>query len=249
MRNNAVQFRGKKQVVNAYVANDMAAWSLWATKDDLTFAYEGDRDGIDVEEGADYLAQCIDALKAGGSEASYKLKVYDDWTPGAKITPKTVPSRSFNFGLYEAEEGTPYEKRQSGVVGRLEERMDKMQDALMGKLLDKLDEEEEPVAAAPANGGIGSMLNGLLDMPEIRNAIAVRVAGFISSIMPAKKNPAQVAGIDAAPVQIDPEQYKKLEQAIPMLAQVDPLLGDHLLALAQMAHNSPSKYSMALSFL
>lgn len=252
MRTNTVTFRGKQQVLDAYVANDMAAWSLWASKEDMPFAYEGYEDGISVEEGADYLAQCIDKLKKGGSEASYQLKVYDNWEPGAKLTMKSVPSRSFRFGLWELEggEGSPYDKRTSGLIGRLEERLDQIQGAFMGKILEKIDQDDKREEDEPKKSGIAGVVEGLWSVPEIQTAVVGKILGWVSSVVPMKK-PAAVAGVidTGQAVEIAPDQYKKLEQAIPLLARVDPLLGDHLLALARMAHNEPGKYKMALSFL
>jgi hypothetical protein len=258
MRNNAVQFRGIDAVVRAYVNNDMAAWSIWATKDDLMCAYEGDEDGICIQDGANMLRECLAELKKSGSEASYKLKVYYNWTAGELIKPKSVADRSFNFTTYTGDEETAYESRTGKVMGKLEERFDKLQADLMGRLLDKIDnddkdQEQEDKPGAAISGMLSGVLGTILEMPEVKAAIASKAIGLFNKIIPMnnQRNPAQVAGVadQQEPVTISPDQYGKVEKAVPMLAQVDPLIGDHLLSLAMMATNDPGKYKMALNFL
>jgi hypothetical protein len=246
MRNSAVQFRGPKQVVEAYIVNDMPGWSIWPTARDLSFAYEGN----DISEGATLLRQLINRLREGGSEAAYTLKVYDDVKKGAKITTVTPASRSFQFGLYEMEgDDTPYQKRQNSTVGAIERRFQEMQDQFMSKVLKKMDEDDKAAAEPEKPQGLAGMLHGVLDLPGVKEALAAKVMGWLSSVIPVKPAPAQVAGIEGELPKVSPDQYAKLEEAINILATCDPEIGDHLLALALMARDNPKKYKMALTFL
>ena len=250
MRSSAVQFRGPKQVVEAYMVNDMAGWSIWPTARDMMFAYEGG----DMDEGASLLRQTITRLREGGSEAAYTLKVYDDLKKNTKITTATPASRSFQFGLYELEgDDTPYQKRQLSTMGALERRFEVMQDQFMTKVLRKMDEDEKREAEPEKPGGLAGILNGFLDHPGVKEALISKVMGWVGNLMAPgspRPVPAQVAGLEGeSPAVVSPEQYKKLEQAISILAKADPEIGDHLLSLALIARDNPKKYAMALTFL
>lgn len=249
MRTQAVQFRGKKQVIDAYEANEMPAWSVWCGPQNLMFAYEGNDSG----EGAELLGQVLDKLKQGGSEAAYTLKVYDELPKGRKISTVTPASRSFNFGIFDLNgQDTPYHQRQMSTVGILERRFNDMQETMMKELLSELDERRKKKEEPEKEGGVMGMINGLLDQPAIQQAIAGKIMSWFGMGPVIGQAPAQVAGIDQGDPEmsrITPEEYAKLEEAIQILAQHDKKIGTHLLGLAHIARDSPAKYKMALTFL
>lgn len=245
----AVQFRGKRQVVDAYEANDMAPWSVWCGPQNLMFAYEGN----DIGEGKEFLTQTLDKLKSGGSEAAYTLKVYDDQKKGSKISTVTPASRSFNFGVFDQDgEDTPYHKRQMSTMGALENRFNQMQDKWMQEMIELMDEKKKEKEAPEPVGGIAGLINGLLDTPGVKEALAAKVIGLFGMGPAIGQAPAQVAGIqqgDPEMARISPQEYQLLEQAIAILATHDKKIGTHLMGLAVIARDSPAKYKMALTFL
>ncbi len=242
MRSSAVQFRGANKVAKAYLANDVAPWSIWNGPDQLIFKYEGQ----DIEAGVKLLREGIQMLKDGGGEAVYTIRVYENLAKGTQITNKTPYSGSFNFALYDPAEGelTPYQNRQATLRDEYEERI--------AGLEKKVKEQEEAVPEEPQ--GIAGFFNGILDMPQVQQAIAGHVVNILSKIIPMKtNNAAQVSGIPDEATNneetLSPDQIAKVEKAIDLLALKDPKVGDHLLAVAKIAHESPAKYKAMILML
>ena len=246
MKSSSVQFRGVKQVVKAYEQNDMAPWSLWWSPRDLMAKYEGNS----MQEGEAQLQAALSLLSEGGSEATYTLKVYEALPKGTKINSATPYSGSFNFGLfnYNEENGaSPYQKRQTAVLGAIDERFQELQDKYLGKIIAKMDEDDNREHDEP-QGGVMGVIGSLLENPSIQQALIAKISGWLGLAMPQLTHPAQVAGVDGQ-VQLSPDQYAKLEEAVQILAACDPEIGDHMLGLAKIARDNPSKYKMALTFL
>jgi hypothetical protein len=247
MRSSSVQFRGVKQVLNAYVQNDMPGWSLWWSPRDLMAKYEGGS----MQEGKDQLEAALNLLTEGGSEASYMLRVYEDLPKGQKINSATPYSGSFNFGLFDYQGGrsvgdmSPYQQRQSAVMGQIDARFQELQDKYLGKIIAKMEEDDKEEDEKPS--GIMGVIGSLLENPSVQQALMAKLSGWLGSpsMLPA---PAQVAGVGEGP-KISQEQYDKLAEAVNILAGCDPLIGDHLLELAKIARDNPKKYKMALTFL
>lgn len=250
MRSNTVSFRGVKQVLDAYTMQDMSAWSIWNGKD-LMFAYEGDS----VTQGGNELRQTLDALREGGSQASYSLKVYEDLPKKAKITSSTPYSRALSFSVFALDgDDNPYQARQNTVIGALEARFTAMQEDMMGRMLKRMDEDDKKKEEVIVEkSGIGALLNGLLEMPEIKQAIAMGAVSLMSKIMPMNKGalPAKVAGTSQGETVsvLNDDQVGKVQRAIDILCTKDPALGDHLLKVAELATNSPNKYKMFTGML
>jgi hypothetical protein len=245
MRASAVQFRGIDQVIDAYEQNDMPSWSIWPSKEDMTFAYVTD----DTGDGANMLRACLEKLRNGQTEGIYKLKVYDDLDPDAKLNSKTPASRSFNFSLWGSDEENPTGKRNTGIMGRMEARLVQMQDEMVGAILDKIDREEEEERQPEKVGGVMGFLNGVFEMPGVKEWIGAAAVSLASKIVPMNNRqpaPAQVAGVGGA---TSGSQVDRAKAAVEVLASVDPMVGDHMEKLARMAVEEPGKYKMALSFL
>mgnify|MGYP003622934570 CR=1 FL=1 len=248
MKNNAVQFRGIRQVKRAYEANDIAAWSMWQGPD-LLFKYPTkpcDDDELSMDEGGDLIGQAMEMLKEGGSEANYTLRVYSRLN-GKDIDSKTPYSNSFKFGLFDFnEEQSPYQHRATQTIGALQKRMDEMQGQILDKLMAHLDgdDEEEPAKV----GGVEGFLGSLLDNPQVQQMIMQKVSQWVNGFM-APAQPAAVAGIESGvetgtPVKgaLSDDQIQKVNDAIQILAQCDPKLGDNLMKVAAIARDSPMKY-------
>lgn len=236
MRGQPIPINGAAQVLAAYKANDIGPWAIFAGKE-MFLA----NDDVNVETGASMLAEALDLLGAGGSEGTYILRVYD--TNGEKITYKTDPCRGFPFKLYE-EQGSPYQRNQK-VITEQAARIERLEAALLEAKED--DEEEE--------GGVMGMINGLIAQPQIQQAIVAGIANAMSGLpaiigkffnMNNGQQPGRVAGIN---VGLSAAQQDKVEDALELLSQRDPQLGDHLFAIAQIAVNNPAQYNMLLGML
>lgn len=242
MSASAVQFRGTESTVNAYGLNKTPAWAL-KNGNQLLFSYAG----VSMDEGADELREFLELLEKGGSEAKYTLCVYELKT-GEKILSNTPYYRSFNFSLFDPTTSpSPYYQARNGMVTKVDERMAVMEKQ-MAFLIEKMTEEqEEPKQVS----GIGAMLNGLMEIPEFQQAIVGRVIGLFDKIIPMGKKeiPGRVAGTEPTGSILPAEQVEKVNQALAVLCTKDEKLGDHLLAVANLAQNNPVKYKMALAML
>ena len=242
MRSNTVAFRGSKQVVEAYEANDIAPWAICCGKD-IMFAYEG----VSIEEGGSMLMEILKRMQAGSSSAGYMLRTYE-LDGKAKILSNTPYSRSFTFKLYdEDEEYSPFEagrrhyrKEADGQIKALQEQID-----LLKKQQEDLDEEEEKPE------GIAGVIQGIFNDPTMKPIIMQAIAGVVSKIVPMRGNPAAVAGIPVEQVVsvLEPGQPEKVQQAVNVLCSKDPKLGDHLLKLAGIAVNNPGQFTMLIGML
>lgn len=235
--NAAVLFYGVEQVTEAYEANGIAPWAIFCGKE-LMFANEDQN----IHEGKVQLEATLKMIEKGGTTAAFLLRVYK-LKPGEEITYKTDPIRGFPFKVFERE-ANAYVTRP-----RLEEENARFEriEAALEELIQARTQPTEEI------GGIGAFLKPILELPEIRQAIAMKAVGFINNLFPMNTNrqqPAQVAGGDV-PGQslLNPDQVEKVQRAIHILCTKDAQLGDHLLKLAEIATNDPGKYAMALKFL
>jgi hypothetical protein len=258
MRSSAVMFRGVKSTLKAYASNEVPAWSLWNGPKQLLFSFNG----TDLIEGEAALKQALELLQEGGTTAALMLAVYDDLKDGEKIKNTTPYDNSFNFCLWDDEQGeqSPYRYRGNKEI---EDRMKAMED-----ILKKLSEEPEEDEGAEKIGGIQGILAGFLEVPEVKQALAGKLVQFIDKITGMDKSK-QIAGIpgEGNRISIDldqaienekfsqawnqfpVDQQLKVSKALRVLMASDPKIGDHLLMLATMARDNPKRYEMALTFL
>jgi hypothetical protein len=96
---HTVQFKGKKQVLQAFEETEVTNWSLWQGKQMIT-CYEGN----DESEGRNKLETWLDLFQ-NGTDASYTLKFYRDFKE--EILPSTKESSSWNFKLSSPDQLAP----------------------------------------------------------------------------------------------------------------------------------------------
>lgn len=249
MKSNAIQFWGEDQVVGAYEMNEMAPWSMWNGQA-MMFVYDGD----DINEGAQILAQTMEMLRKGGSSACFTLKVYEDLPPGGKIKSKTDYSRSFNFSVFDSANATTgYQQKQNTVIGALESRFNELQTSMLERIYEKMDAEDEEEKHPPKEGGVIGMVSGLLDNPQFQEMAISKLSQLIGNWM-GSSSPGAIAGIEQPQREqgenlLTEEQAGKVDQAIDILCRYDPLLGDNLLKVAQIARENQGKYKMLTGML
>jgi hypothetical protein len=244
-------FRGSGQVLNAYAANDMPSWAICNGKS-IMFASEE----TDMTEGEASLREALEMLKKGGSKAIFELRVYE-LEGKMKILSNTPSARGIPFSLFDDEEDlAPYDQRRRGYMREVEERIlaqDQKIQALQAQLAAEEDDDDD-------RSPVDRFVAGIVEDPMAKQIILGALQGIVSKIIPMRTaGPAAVAGIGQgrapAPEQnqlvsvLEPGQPEKVQQAVDVLCTQDPKLGDHLLAVAQIALNDKGKYNFLIGLL
>lgn len=223
----SVHFKGIDNVLNAYEARKVPAWSLWQGSQFL-FKYEG----TDISEGANALNEILDRL-AESSNAIYTLKVYEELT-GGKIKDKTPHDGSFNFKLnLDGQEITTNQystlRNQNAILEKLE--------ALEQRMNEREEEgEEEPQSKL---GLIGEILND----PGISQIVQPLIAKFFGLGTATPQMPMRsISGISD-------DDRSTLNEALKILEKADPKLPEHLMKLAQLSQESPDSFKFLLNTL
>jgi hypothetical protein len=229
-----VLFHGKDQVLQAYELNDVAPWGIWSGKE-LVTAYDAD----DVTCGVGMLSDALDMLASGGSEGVLILRVYDPTTAAKGINYATPALRGFTFKLH-GDSGQPWQSSKQMIVD-LQKRNALLEQALLERAAEDDEDEEDE------EGGIVGAIKGILTNPEQMRSIIGTVTQIVGIFKGMRgQQPAQVSGV-AQP--FSPDQQQKTDAAIDILEGVDPLLGDHLQAIAKIAVEDPQKYAFLISML
>lgn len=236
------QFRGTEAALQAYESNDIAPWALFQGREILC-NYKGES----MTDGSSKLGAFLEMLKVGSSKTTYQLRVYEDHPKS--INNNTPYNFSFRFKLLDDEE---YDA--SPVAGNYKAMMGKI-DAIEKRLADRDDDQEEDKPA-----GIQGMIAGIINRPEIQQAMMERVIGFINMIMP-NRGPAAIAGVPGTGGELTPDQIaaaynsmpadqkKKMDTAIGILVTQDPEVGNNLLKIAMILKENPKKYQTFAAML
>lgn len=234
----SVLFRGRDQVLRAYEMNDIGPWAIWLGKE-MVAADESK----DVTDGLPMLDQALELLGKGGSESVFVLRVYEPGTK--KLNYTTPPSRGFPFRLYD-EGASPFQSNQR-MINDQQAEIARLQAALYEKNQEPDEEEEKEEKEV---GFIGQLLKD----PDMKRELMMGirylahecVAGIKNKLGMAKQ-PATMAGVPGGPP--SQEQIDKINAALDILEAADPLLGDHLLAIARIAKDNPGQYNMLITML
>jgi hypothetical protein len=240
-----IQFKGIKKAIEAYENMGLPPWSLWCGKA-MNLSYDGD----DIEEGKTRLNKYLEMCEQE-SVATYTLCVYESLPKKTKITNATPYHASFNFKLTEGDYPSRsimrMNERDEQLLGRIADLEKKIGD-LVALQNEERDEPEEM-------GGIAGVLSGLLDMPEIKQALAGKVVSLLDrfNLFPMNANnpnppgPQQIGKV--AGVEPSPDQVDQINRALQVLIQYDPELGEHLEMLADIAKKDRKKFTNLLSML
>jgi hypothetical protein len=238
----SIQFRGVEAVVEAYRMNGVGPFAVWCGK--IILYSSEDLDADDVDAGAAELLAWLKLMERGGTEGKYMLATYK-LKDGEEIDTGTKIFRGFHFSLWTVDGAMqPYTRLKNDRLDELCDRMEALEQRHIDRALE-IEEEDQGVM-----GKVGKVLNGLLDSPQIKDAIG---AFLISKVMPMSKL-GKVAGLDtASPAKqktvLDEEQAAKAQAAINVLATQDPKLGDHLQGIAKIAVENPTQYNWLVSML
>jgi hypothetical protein len=266
---SSVQIFGRDATVKAFRNTDCINWSLLQGKQ-LLFKYEGS----DQSEGGNQLDALLKMIAdSSGSDAVYTLRWYErDDIPepkqgkvqkAAKQVPKykiyldTPFDGSVNFKLFN-QEGEGGRHTTFNDLTDLKKQVADTQMLLQQLIKDRNQEDSETEKVS----GITGFINGLMDVPEIKQAIAGKVIQLFNGVtskvgdmisgshqVPAKIAGPQPGDLPAQPIHMPQEQIDKLNSALVILANCDPQLPDHLYKLAMIAKNDQATYDTLLGML
>jgi hypothetical protein len=242
----AVQFRGISDAVNAFENYGAPAWALFVGTQFLQ-KYNGG----DMEEGKELLKKFLESFdQRSANTTTYTLMVYDDLPKNAAIKSNTPYSGSFNFRLQDDLE----EYRQGRTANGLDARIAGIENKL-DAVLNPPEEQEEPEELT-GKDKFFDVLGKIIEHPQIQTMLAGKLAGIIEGASDKiagmfKTSPANFrpAGIGSTGTGQDQGENEKLNEALQILAGVDPDLGTHLLKLARVAQSDPAKYKNLVGML
>lgn len=251
----AISFRGIEATVEAYELNRIGPWAVLSQGKILCSSCDVTDD--DIDQGAEQLECFLEMMKKHGSQAVYELQVYRLGPTSVEINSKTPYSRSIPFSLFENE--TPGvsngESRMLSMLTEMQTEIRVLKEQVAAR--EVTEDDEETQEDGTLMGKIGSMAMGILERPDVQQAIAIGALNFVKKFVPGMNRMAdqqeegrRVAGVQTGYVNLlDQDQINKVHAAITRLSAKDAKLGDHLEKLADIAETQPGKYSMALNFL
>ena len=265
----SVQIFGRTAAIKAFRNTQCMNWSLLQGRQ-LLFKYEGG----DLNEGGNQLDELLKMIaESSGSDAVYTLRWYErdeppekKPKPGAKQVARVLPKMkiyestpfdgSFNFKLFGDESSGHSNSARYNEVQAMKQEMAEIKTMFQEfvKKANQDDADDEGKAS-----GIAGFLNGMLEVPEIKAAIAGKVVqlfngvtGKIGSMLdPSHQLPAKIAGPEPAvqPIQMSQADVDKLNSALTILAKADPDLPDHLTKLSSIARDNPAMYNSLIGML
>lgn len=216
-----IQFYGKDSVLKFFDMQSSDAWGVFQGSELLHSA-----------TGRDDLENYLDMLSGGGTEATYKLRMYPD---GTKPTRNADYSGSCQFRLNqvgaraEAMNGPQRYGDGGGVYMKLQNRIDEMIAKKLGKILEDDDDEKDDDDTEDGPVTVGGMVNTFLaslaknpsQIPALIGAIKEMwngtPAGAPPPVVPMQyqQRPAASVGTTAAPAVNKPVEKVKLEAKNP----------------------------------
>jgi hypothetical protein len=255
----AVQLRGTPQILAAFDRIEIPTWALFYENKCLFKCV-----GESMSDSKATLEGFLKQLERSNTTAMYDLRFYEDLKDKKKIKAGLDPDYSYNVMLFDAEEyPSPGTVTRREGYAQILQRMDEFEarQAIRAKEEEEAEEEDEPEAVSGVSSILG-FFNRLLDNPEVQNKLGQVFSGWIDNLvkpsnsLPMNNTPREIGAIGSAgstqPAEqpmITKEQADKIQAAITILAGVDPELGDHLEAIAQIAQKKPAQYRSLITML
>jgi hypothetical protein len=150
---------------------------------------------------------------------------------------KTEVLNSITFQLNKAQSVMPYQSMGGYSPGLMEEIRAMRSELAAIKMKQDIEEDDEEDEPEDEN-----FLAGFMKNPQVQTMILSQ----LSSLFQPQQKITHVAGIMD---QSESEQDDKIDEAIERLKKHDPLLGDDLLRLCEIAENDPMQWKMLLKML
>ena len=242
---NKAFLTGTNKVLEYYDSNAKTPyWSVTDAKNVIIFQHTDD----DMHESRQKLEDNLLAAEAAGMTATLTLRFHPKKPKDGYFDNKAPVMQATYFRPCEFEM-QPYNNN-NNIAGNamlaqqlaaIESRLNAMQMKMEAEEDEEEEEEEED--------GMG-FLSGLMGNPAIKQMFMNVVANLVTPNKQA--NVTQVAGIDQPETETEEEyteQDAKIDEAIERLKVHDPILGDDLLKLCQIAESDPNQFKMLLKML
>jgi hypothetical protein len=243
-----VQFRSIDDVMEAYLNREVAPWAIFAGTQ-FMFSYSGDS----LEQGRADLEAILKKLEDNQSAAIYTLCIYEDLGKNGKIKSNTPNDGSFNFRLHE--HTTNYIP---GVAGGRFGLMQQDNKVLIDEIralrmeVQKIKEQQdtEIVEDDEPEDDIMGKIGRIIENPALQPLITGIIGKITELLTPKSQLPGtdenilrKVSGIPGS------EKDLKISEAVEILAETVPDLGDMLMKLATMSKSKPQQFKIFLTML
>jgi hypothetical protein len=255
---SSAQFLGRSAALKAFTNVDATNWSVLQGKQFL-FKYEG----TDPDEGITQLTELLKMIaESSASEAIYTLRWYEYEEPAKtvkgskqkrKIFYDTPFDGSFNFKLFDDHSEISGRRSSYTDLSEMKKQLADQQLLLQQLIKDRNQEDSEDEKIS----GITGFINGLMDVPEIKQAIAGKVIQLFNGVTNKVGEymsgqhpvPAKIAGPEIDPIQMPQDQVTKLNTALTILVKADANFAEHLYKLAMIARDTPDTYGTLITML
>lgn len=236
-----MNLQGEEAVLAWYDENvdpDYPNWSIWMGKTMLGRSKESSEANARAK-----LQVNLMAAQQNGYDKQMSLRLHDAETSGRLNNATSYYALCY---FYPTQQQMGYVSGSGGV-----QMMNFPNNPRLQELAEKVISLESRMTAMEAEfesedsegNRVGNAENPWLQLLQHPMAI-----GLINKVIPGIMDaPAPMGSIGQVPD--SGNQQEKLNQAILILGPLDPLIGDHLLALAIIARDQPDKYKMALTLL
>lgn len=247
---NKAFFTGADQVLNWFDANAKKPyWSIMDASKNIIYQFSEN----DMHDSRQSLEDNLLAAQAAGISATLTLRLHPKQPKEGYFGKGTEVMQVTYFRPVEFET-MPYNPNMQMMGGAnvslqlsaLESKLNALQMQLAEKEMEEDDEEEEDESMG--------FLSGLMGNPAIKQMITNVLANLVTPHQPT--NVTHVAGIATETNQTETEmnteemdQDAKIDEAIERLLVHDPILGDDLLKLCEIAENDPKQFNMLLKML
>lgn len=239
---NGIDLRGSEQVLQSFDLNATPFFAIYQGKD-LKFQHLEN----DIDSAKELLVNNLNVLEQGGSSAPLKIVYYYDLNSNGKLSNENIKgSNTFricnggpsNYNSFNDGQVIPIPYRESRANREQEARIL----ALEQRLLEAEAEEEEETPQAV--GGMQGVLAGLLNNPQIQDALVGRLIGFLDKILPAQTPagniPAMVSGAS--------DDDQQIRQSLQTLFSKGMTVAD-IQKLANIAETQTPYFNTLLSML
>ena len=206
----------------------------------------------DIEDAKQYLTTQLEAIEHFGSPAQFRINFYRSITDKNKLdqlkasnTFKLNENGSVQQGSYWANQNQLSGVGSNPQLDRLEE-MIMAQQSQINALLEDPDDTTE-VKEKDAVGGVMGMLAGILNNPQVQDAIAAKAIGFLNSIIPDPSGKTMTMQPRAQLGNITQDDITSLNIAVTKLVEHGVTIGDFQKLAAMTADKT--KFDMMLTML
>lgn len=247
---NKAFFTGADQVLNWFDANAKKPyWSIMDAKNNIIYQFTEN----DMHDSRQSLEDNLLAAQAAGISATLTLRLHPKQPKDGYFGKGTEVMQVTYFRPVEFEV-MPYNPNAqmmgganvSAQLSALESKINALQMQLAEKEMEEDDEDEEEDSMG--------FLSGLMGNPAVKQMVMSAISNLIAPQQ--QTSVTHVAGISTETTQTETEmenefndQDAKIDEAIERLLVHDPVLGDDLLKLCEIAENDPKQFAMLLKML